>query len=103
MTPRPRVLPYGSWPTRITSEPRLLARARHSHIVEVLWHSTIHDGGFARRPRPWRAALSRWEMCARASPPKGKPSSSLLLNAARLASCAAKVSVISSSMSINSP
>jgi serine/threonine protein kinase len=30
--------------TRITPEPRLLARARHSHIVEVLWHSLIDDG-----------------------------------------------------------
>src|SRR4029077_3175840 len=30
--------------TRITPEPRLLARARHSHIVEVLWHSLIEDG-----------------------------------------------------------
>jgi serine/threonine protein kinase/Flp pilus assembly protein TadD len=31
---------------RITPEPRLLARARHSHIVEVLWHSLIDDGAF---------------------------------------------------------
>jgi serine/threonine protein kinase/Tfp pilus assembly protein PilF len=30
--------------TRISPEPRLLARARHSHIVEVLWHSLIDDG-----------------------------------------------------------
>src|SRR5262249_9720188 len=30
--------------TKITPEPRLLARARHSHIVEVLWHSLIDDG-----------------------------------------------------------
>jgi serine/threonine protein kinase/tetratricopeptide (TPR) repeat protein len=30
--------------TRITPEPRLLARAQHSHIVEVLWHSLIDDG-----------------------------------------------------------
>ena len=30
--------------SRITPEPRLLARARHSHIVEVLWHSLIDDG-----------------------------------------------------------
>ncbi len=30
--------------TRITPEPRLLARARHSHIVEVLWHNLIDDG-----------------------------------------------------------
>jgi serine/threonine protein kinase/Tfp pilus assembly protein PilF len=30
--------------TRITPEPRLLARARHSHIVEVLWHGLIDDG-----------------------------------------------------------
>ena len=30
--------------TRITPEPRLLARARHSHIVEVLWHNLIEDG-----------------------------------------------------------
>ncbi len=30
--------------SRITSEPRLLARARHAHIVEVLWHSLSDDG-----------------------------------------------------------
>lgn len=30
--------------TRLTSEPRLLARARHSHIVEVLWHGSAEDG-----------------------------------------------------------
>jgi serine/threonine protein kinase/tetratricopeptide (TPR) repeat protein len=30
--------------TRITPEPWLLAQARHSHIVEVLWHSLIEDG-----------------------------------------------------------
>jgi serine/threonine protein kinase len=30
--------------TRITPEPRLLARARHSHIVEVFWHNLIDDG-----------------------------------------------------------
>ena len=30
--------------TRITPEPRLLARARHSHIVEVLCHNLIDDG-----------------------------------------------------------
>lgn len=29
---------------RITPEPQLLARARHTHIVEVLWHSPIDDG-----------------------------------------------------------
>jgi len=32
--------------SRITPEPKLLARARHSHIVEVLWHSLIDDGAF---------------------------------------------------------
>ncbi len=32
--------------TRITPEPRLLARARHPHIVEVLWHSLSEDGAF---------------------------------------------------------
>lgn len=30
--------------TRLTPEPRLLARARHSHIAEVLWHGTAEDG-----------------------------------------------------------
>ncbi|AGA27513.1 serine/threonine protein kinase [Singulisphaera acidiphila DSM 18658] len=30
--------------TRLTPEPRLLARARHSHIVEVLWHGTAENG-----------------------------------------------------------
>ncbi|WP_406695146.1 protein kinase [Singulisphaera sp. Ch08] len=30
--------------TRLTPEPRLLARARHSHIVEVLWHGSAEDG-----------------------------------------------------------
>jgi len=30
--------------TRLTSEPRLLARARHPHIVEVLWHGSAEDG-----------------------------------------------------------
>ena len=30
--------------TRITAEPRLLARARHPHIVEVLWHGVADDG-----------------------------------------------------------
>src|SRR5512135_1163751 len=32
--------------TRVTPEPRLLARARHSHIVEVLWHGLVDDGTF---------------------------------------------------------
>ncbi|WP_074312766.1 protein kinase domain-containing protein [Singulisphaera sp. GP187] len=30
--------------TRLTLEPRLLARARHSHIVEVLWHGSAENG-----------------------------------------------------------
>lgn len=29
---------------RLTPEPRLLARARHSHIVEVLWHGSAENG-----------------------------------------------------------
>ena len=30
--------------SRVTSEPRLLARARHPHIIEVLWHGEVEDG-----------------------------------------------------------
>ena len=30
--------------TQITTEPRLLARARHPNIVEVLWHGLVDDG-----------------------------------------------------------
>jgi len=32
--------------TKITPEPRLLARARHPHIVELLWHGEVDDGAF---------------------------------------------------------
>ncbi|MBV8308782.1 MAG: protein kinase, partial [Planctomycetaceae bacterium] len=32
--------------TRPTREPWLLARARHSHIVEILSHATVDDGAF---------------------------------------------------------
>ena len=58
--------------TRITPEPRLLARARHPHIVEVLWHGRgrrrrapahLHAvpgrGDARRRPRRRRAAAGR--------------------------------------------
>jgi serine/threonine protein kinase/tetratricopeptide (TPR) repeat protein len=30
--------------TRVTPEPRLLARSSHPHIVEVLWHGVVSDG-----------------------------------------------------------
>jgi serine/threonine protein kinase/tetratricopeptide (TPR) repeat protein len=30
--------------TQVTPEPRLLARARHPNIVEVLWHGVVDDG-----------------------------------------------------------
>ena len=32
--------------TRLTREPWLLARAQHSHIVEILSHSVVDDGAF---------------------------------------------------------
>ena len=32
--------------TRVTREPWLLARARHAHIVEIVWHTLVDDGAF---------------------------------------------------------
>ena len=32
--------------TQVTREPWLLARARHAHIVEIMWHTQVDDGAF---------------------------------------------------------
>ena len=59
--------------TRITPEPRLLARARHSHIVEVLCHNLIEDGSLQLVCMPFLGGATLAAMLADRKRRGGRP------------------------------
>jgi serine/threonine protein kinase len=61
--------------TRITPEPRLLARARHSHIVEVLWHSLSDDGALQVVCMPFLGGATLADVLAERRRSGGRPRS----------------------------
>jgi serine/threonine protein kinase/Flp pilus assembly protein TadD len=61
--------------TRITPEPRLLARARHSHIVEVLCHNLIEDGSLQLVCMPFLGGATLAAMLADRTRRGGRPRS----------------------------
>jgi eukaryotic-like serine/threonine-protein kinase len=61
--------------TRITPEPRLLARARHSHIVEVLCHNLIEDGSLQLVCMPFLGGATLAAMLADRKRRGGRPRS----------------------------
>ena len=61
--------------TRITPEPRLLARARHSHIVEVLWHGLSDDGALQVLCMPFLGGATLADVLADRRRRSGRPRS----------------------------
>jgi serine/threonine protein kinase/Tfp pilus assembly protein PilF len=61
--------------TRVTPEPRLLARARHSHIVEVLWHGSVDDGTFQLVVMPFLGGATLSAVLAERRRRGGRPTS----------------------------
>lgn len=51
--------------TRLTTEPRLLARARHPHIVEVLWHGEVEGGSLQLICMPFLGGATLSDVLAR--------------------------------------